>query len=356
MRTTREGRAAEPAASAARTKGSSAPEGPIFIGGLDRSGKTTLRAFLASHPRIAIPAVGSNMETYFYGRFGDLAEGRNLDRCLDAMLRYKHVRFLDPDRARIRREFLDGSPSYERLFSLFLIHFAESEGKPRWGAQTGLIERYADVLFAAHPDAKVIHMVRDPRDRYEASLARWPDGRGRAGGATARWLYSTRLAERNLRRYPGSYLVVRFEDLVCHPERVLRRVCRFVGETYSPDLLEMPGAPKHRALLLEGGPANGPTPLSASHIGRARSTIARQEIAFIQLHAASRMRAYGYEVASLRLSAKEMVRFATLEWPDQLARMLAWYGVEAMQQRYPAIVPRRPDPRMTRPAAEQERV
>ena len=45
--------------------------GPIYIGGLDRCGKTTMRAFLVSHPNIAIPAVGSNMWTYFYGQFGD---------------------------------------------------------------------------------------------------------------------------------------------------------------------------------------------------------------------------------------------------------------------------------------------
>src|SRR5512133_1603979 len=41
--------------------------GPIFIGGPDRCGKTTLQAFLSSHPNIAIPAVGSNFWTYFYG-------------------------------------------------------------------------------------------------------------------------------------------------------------------------------------------------------------------------------------------------------------------------------------------------
>ena len=111
--------------------------GPVFIGGLDRSGKTTMRAFLASHPNIAIPAVGSNMETYFYGRFGDLGKAENLERCLAAMLRYKHVRFLDPDADRIRREFRQGPPTYARLFSLFLIHLAEREGKPRWGRRPG---------------------------------------------------------------------------------------------------------------------------------------------------------------------------------------------------------------------------
>ena len=58
--------------------------GSIFIGSLDRSGKTTMRAFLASHPNIAIPAVGSNMWTYFYGQFGDLAHRENY-----AIVRYE---------------------------------------------------------------------------------------------------------------------------------------------------------------------------------------------------------------------------------------------------------------------------
>jgi hypothetical protein len=123
-------------------------------------------------------------------------------------------------------------------------------------------------------------------------------------------------------------------------------VCHFVGETYSPDLLAMSGAPKHRALLLEGGGDGGPTPLSPAHIGRFRGRIGREELAFIQLHAGSRMRAFGYEPEPLGLTRREVVRFAVGGWPDQLARMLAWRVVEATHQRFPSVVPRRPDPRM----------
>ena len=177
-------------------------ERPIIIGGPDRCGKTLLRALLVSHPNIAIPAVGSNYWTFFYGQFGDLARPENFERCLAAMLRYKHALFLRPDPERIRQEFRQGEPSYGRLFALFHRHYAEREGKPRWGDQTGLIERYADEVLAAYPGAKIVHMIRDPRDRYEASLALWPKGRMRAGGATARWRYSARLAQRNLRRHP----------------------------------------------------------------------------------------------------------------------------------------------------------
>ena len=180
------------AAVVAPTTPTGVERGPIYIGGLDRCGKTTLSGFLTSHPRISVPAVGSNLWPYFYRQFGDLAQKENFERCLDAMLRYKHAVFLQPDPAWLRRDFAAGPRTYARLFELFHLQFAAREGKPRYGVQTGLIERYADELFTAYPGVRVIHMVRDPRDRYEASLTRWPDGRGRAGGAAARWSYSAR--------------------------------------------------------------------------------------------------------------------------------------------------------------------
>ena len=322
-------------------------KGPIYIGGLDRSGKTTMRAFLASHPNIAIPDVGSNMWTYFYGQYGDLSQKDNFENCLHDLLHYKHVRFLQPDEERIRREFGQGETSYGRLFSLFLIHYAEGQGKPRWGAQTGLIERYADHLFAAYPNLKIVHMVRDLRDRYEASLALWPGGKLRAGGATARWLYSTNLAERHLRKYPNQYKIVRFETLVERPEETLRDVCAFLDEEYMPEMLAMAGATKYRDKLLKGATLEpGQSPLSPQYIGLFRGKIAKPEIAFMQFHAGRKMRQYNYKLEPLNFSTGDWLRFAFMEWPNQFARMSFWRTTEAVQQNLPGILGRRPGKRM----------
>lgn len=322
-------------------------KGPIYIGGLDRSGKTTMRAFLASHPNIAIPAVGSNMWTYFYGQYGDLSQSHNFERCLEALLHYKHVRFLQPDPDRIRREFWEGPATYARLFSLFLIHYAEGEGKQRWGAQTGLIERYADELFAAYPGVKIIHMVRDPRDRYAASLARWPNGKGRAGGHTARWLYSINLAERNRENYPASYKIVRFESLVENPEGTLKEVCSFLNEMFVPEMLSMPGAPKHRARLLNGTRSgNGQSPLSTEYIGNFREQIPERELAFMQRYAGRKMQAYGYALEPLEFSPAERLLFAFFEYPNQLVRMAAWRTVEFIQHTFAGRLGRNPGQRM----------
>ncbi len=321
--------------------------GPIYIGGLDRSGKTTMRAFLVSHPNIAIPAVGSNMWTYFYGQYGDLGRRDNFERCLNDMLHYKHVRFLEPDPERIRREFWQGPPTYARLFALFLMHFAEREGKPRWGAQTGLIERYADLLFAAYPDLKIIHMIRDPRDRYEASLARWPSGKGRAGGATARWLYSTGLAERHLQQFPTQYKIVRFESLTAQPEETLRDVCQFLNEAFYPDMLAMRGAPKHRSRLVNGRSLSpDQTPVSPEYIGRFRGKIPSDELAFMQLHAGRKMQAYDYVMEPTQFTRADWLRFVVRAWPSQFSRLAAWRFVEAVQHNLPGQFGRTPGKRM----------
>ena len=321
--------------------------GPIFIGGPDRCGKTTMRAFLVSHPNISIPAVGSNMWTYFYGQFGDLGLRNNFERCLDAVLRYKHVGFLKPDINRIRREFWQGKPTYARLFALFHQHHAQQEGKPRWGDQTGLIERYADLIFAAYPGAKMTHMIRDPRDRYEASLARSPNGRGRAGGATARWLYSVGLAKRNLQRYPDRYKVVRYETLVCQPEETLREVCAFLEEEFTPAMLMMEGAREHRRKLHPGSNGqSGRSPLSADFIGQFRKRIPKREIAFMQLYAGRKMFAYDYPPEPVQFSFSDWLLFSCVDWPANLARMVAWRTVEAIQQNFPSLMRRKLNPTM----------
>ena len=354
-----------------------AAPGPVYIGGLDRSGKTTLAAFLTSHPNLDVPDAGSNLWTYFYGRFGDLGRPANLERCLDMMRRYQHVASLHPDPHRIRREFGAGPPTYARLFNLVHAHHAEQQGKPRWGTQTGLIERYADQVFAAYPGVRIIHMIRDPRDRYEASRALWPEGKGQAGGATARWVYSTRLAQRHTRRHPGGYLTVRFEDLVQRTEETLRTVCDFLGENFDPDMLGMPAAQKRWERLASRRPAastmsmtttallsNAPAatgrcglqpPLSTAFIGRFRGRVSPADVAFIQLHAGRLMPAYGYLPVPLTWDTRQWARFFTRTWPGQVARMLTWRGREALQQHFPARAGRTPDPRQVAPMPEAVR-
>jgi hypothetical protein len=314
-----------------------ARRGPIFIGGADRTGKTLLAALLGSHSRIAISAVGSNLWTLFYGRFGDLQDPGHAEACIRSVLSYKHVAYLKPDGERLRRDFASGPRSYARLFALIQEQHAEQLGKPRWGDQTGLVERFADPIFAAYPDAVMVHVVRDPRDRYEAAARMWPDGRLGVGGATARWLLSTSLAATNLRRHGGDrYLVIRYEDLARSPEPTIRAVCDHVGETFEPAMMEMGAMPTYRAKLLEGRSESPGVPLiTDGHVGRFRGRLASADLRFIQERAGRAMRRHGYDPVEVPMSTGQQVHYHLVTRPSHLIRQWAWQLRTALATRAP---------------------
>ena len=76
---------------------------PVYVAGADRSGTTLMFALLGSHPDLSMTR-RTNMWRYFHRRYGDLSVPANLDRCLDEMMRYRRMRHLEPDEARIRRD------------------------------------------------------------------------------------------------------------------------------------------------------------------------------------------------------------------------------------------------------------
>ena len=300
------------------------PGGPIFIGGLDHSGKTPLRLMLSSHPNLVL---SRRMDLWpgFYNRFGDLAHPENFEGCLAALLRHKHLRPLRPDPDRLRREFWLGKRTYGRLFALLHEHFAQSLGKPRWGDQTAFIERFADPIFAAYPDARMIQMIRDPRERFRLALRFTAHRLGKVGPSTAMWLHSVAWAKRNQLCYPDRYHVVRYESLMEHPRETLAAICSFLEEDFLPSMLTMEGAVRFGEEVPESTGASIPAskgsvpkqaPASQSPSGR--------EIAFLEACAGRAMISHNYQLRRIRCSLWDRLMLYLLEIPAGCIRTLAW--------------------------------
>jgi sulfotransferase family protein len=307
--------------------------GPIFVGGSERSGTSLMFALLASHPRIAMTR-RTNLWTHFYNQYGDLTDPQNLERCLDVMMRYKRLIILQPDVGQLRRDFWAGDPTYARLFFLLEEQYAKRLGKPRWGDKSLHTERYADLILAAYPGARMLHMVRDPRDRYASSQTRWGVGRGGVGAGTAEWLSSTRLANRNEERYPDRYKIIRYETLASQPEDTLRGICAFIGEEYAPQMMSMEGAPefKRRGSNSSYGRRVGGV-ISTRSIGRFREVLPPRQIAFIQMLAKDKMVSFDYEPERIHLLVTQRLRFAIADLPLELAHLVAWQAREMIRDR-----------------------
>jgi hypothetical protein len=297
--------------------------GPIFVGGASRSGKTLLRWMLSAHPRMVVTR-RTDMWPRFAGRFGDLAAAPHLEACVDAMMRRPQIAALGTDVEQLVRDFERGAPTYGRLFALVHEQYAHRCGKPRWGDQTGLIECYTTELVAAYREPRIIHLLRDPRDRYAALIARGAQRSCPLLRATNNWMLSARLAELHARRYPQAYLVVRYETLVTQPEATLQSICAFVGEDFDPAMTRLDGARRYdaeRAASVDG------SAVSTEYIGRYRDALAPRDVAFIEQVAQRHMARFGYEVDAQRLAPPDRIRVAASGPLARLALARAQEGV-----------------------------
>jgi hypothetical protein len=254
-----------------------------------------------------------------------LKETDNFKRCLSDMTRYNRMKHLQPDAERIRNEFLSGEPTYGHLFALFHLHNAERAGKRRWGDKSLHTEHYAERVFREYPNARIIHMTRDPRDRYASVRKRHGRDTPRLGASTGRWLFSMNRAMRNQKRYPAQYKIVCFEDITRDPEGTMRDVCAFLGEEFSPEMMTMSGAAEHTNV---GGNSSferiEPGKISKKPVGRYREVLSNLEILYIQSFTGKFMKKLGYEKQQVKLSVGDLLRYYSWLLPFSLARMLGW--------------------------------
>ncbi len=280
-----------------------ADSGPVFIAGLDQSGKTPLRRILETSPEIAFSR-RTYLWTHFYGRYGDLADAARRTRCFSELRRYRGIAELGIDLAAVEREFEAGPATYARLFGLIGAQAAAAAGKRRWGEQEGGIEDRLEPVLAAFPDARVVHMIRDPRDRYLA-VASGRDRPGLLGMSVSRWRANARRAVSNAGLHPDRYLGVRYEDLARSPRETVERIGRFIGE---PDV-ELLGVAAEAWARRPGADDD------ARAIGRFATDMSTGKLAFAESRLAGEMAAFDYIPLRRRMSVPQQVAYAGVIWP-----------------------------------------
>jgi len=261
----------------------------IFIVGAPRSGTTLLRNILNRHPKLAICG-----ETQFfhhvYARrraFGDLLNTKNR-RCLVAKyLPTDRIRRLGMDSAGLSERLMSEGTSYQAFFSALLAYYAQSQGKSRFGEKTPQHAQYTEILCEWYPGAKILHMLRDPRDVVE-SLQRMAWASNSILTNARVWLQNNLAAVRSSSR-PG-YLLVRYETLVEQPERELTRICAHLGEDYSPLMLTL----NEERTKFSSWSKRSRLPVTTERLGKWREELDSDSVRLIEWVLGDHMAAFGY--------------------------------------------------------------
>lgn len=224
------------------SRGSSPKQRIFFIVGRGRSGTTLLSRMLARHPRLEVAPEGFFVMNLWrrHGR-ALLTADRVDDFCRD-LLAENRMRTWGLDLADVGRRLREPPPpayadACERVYASYAHSTRGRPGVELVGDKNPHYGLFTEHLIRLFPDARFIHVVRDPRDNV-LSYRSVPFDLQDSAALAYRWRRYNEEILAVASRHPDNFHQLRFEDLVAHPEPSLTEVCNALGVDYDPALLE----------------------------------------------------------------------------------------------------------------------
>ena len=310
------------------TSASAAPPPAPFLVGAPRSGTTLLRLMLDAHPLLAIPPETGFLVHLIDDAFPNAAPSPAPPAALptpdplaspeppvDRFLRIAVASPTWPDfrlPERDLRAALDAARPRDlgACIRVFYGLLAAREGKPRWGDKTPNYGLQIPRIRRLVPEARFVHIVRDPRDVVVSVRGEWFRAGDDPAAMAADWVRRVEAA-RAAGAGEEDFLEIRYEDLVRRPEEVLRRVCTHLELPFDPAMLDYPRQAERRLsalpdrLAIPGGPVvlraerivrhrfllQAPAP---ERIGRWRGALDAASVEAVEAAAGPLMRELGY--------------------------------------------------------------
>jgi hypothetical protein len=232
---------------------------PVFICGHPKAGTSLVRAILDSHPQLIVYPE----ETVFFRRFLPQSVGLDLEAQLELAEKtlihifewnqetpplsqegfpdrdYSSIAFEDVRQAFHERASEDYRHPGDILSAAVLAYgqIRDQVGSEtlHWVEKSPYNEYFAEQIFTWWPEARCIHVVRDPRDNYTSYRRKHPSWNPEFFAAN--WRRSTQAGLQNARRFgPKYYRLLRYEDLTGSPDATLHQLVDFLHIDWHPSL------------------------------------------------------------------------------------------------------------------------
>jgi len=293
-------------------------ERPIFIFGCPRSGTSLLSQILNSHPRIAIP-YESHIYNTFYAwlkYYGDLEVAKNRERLVDDI--FTTDVFNDWFPAPNRHHTLDYIHRYDfhGIFEAIMSAWANAQGKQRWGEKTPAHLFYWREILDGFPNVQIIHIVRDGRD-CALSWKKSRMGPKHIYPTALKWVkHLETIDELKTVLKPNSFFEIKYEELVSNTEFTVRKICEFIGEKYTPEMLNFYNA-KVPYKTDKQNLQNLARPIITDNAEKWRKKMTTSQLNIFEAIAGSTLRQYGYatELEAPTISTLEQFKYQYIEHP-----------------------------------------
>lgn len=270
----------------------------LFIIGMPRSGTKLLRALLNNHTLIYIPAIETAFIPRLIKKFGlrELTQieihrvAKEIEGSIFFFYYLKNNEF-DFNKLILR----PGSTVYDILTAFYIELTSTSFADYKFiGDKSPRNIHCSKVLADAFPNAKFIHIVRDPRDYALSVRKAWGKNELRA---VFRWVEGISNFQTSIVAANKQFIEVRYEDLLEQPESTLKRCTDFLGLKYELDMARL-------SVSIENlGDARNPV-IKNDNAGKYLQEMTPANIRRIDDYAVELLHRYGYPCRSDRAHNK----------------------------------------------------
>ncbi len=215
----------------------------IYIVGVGRSGTSMLMTLLNGHSKIAFTP-----ETHFLRYYLGTAEiqagieQRGALAFQQLLETDSYFQRLNIPAEELLQPYLLGQAPFDlvRVYQQVLQQYLDRKGKQTIGDKDPRYLDYLDRIAALFPQAKIIHIYRDPRDVVlSKTKADWSAHRPYWLNAMISQIQIQEGRKRGQALFGEQYYELAYEELVTKPEQTLTKLLTFLGLSFEPEMLHL---------------------------------------------------------------------------------------------------------------------